>query len=109
MRKSAIESSAYGAEFIAKRTATEEIKVLRYTLRSFGVPVTKTSFMYGDNLGMLQYCTIPDGILKKKHCTISYHICREIVADGIIAPHKVAISISRSDACTKTHFVRYCV
>ena len=57
--------------------------------------------MYGDNLGMLQSCTIPDGTLKKKHCAISYHTVREAVAAGIIAPRKVAKSINFSDACTK--------
>ena len=101
-RQGAIESSTYGAEFIAGQAVTEEIKALWYTLRSFGVPVTKALFMYGDNLGMLQSCTIPDGTLKKKHCAISYHICREAVAAGIIAPRKVATSINRSDACTKS-------
>ena len=101
-RQGTIKSSTYGAEFIAGRVVTKEIKVLRYTLRSFGIPVTKPSYMYGDNLGMLQSCTIPDGTLKKKHCAISYHICREAVAAGIIAPRKVTTSINQSDACTKS-------
>ena len=101
-RQGEIESSTYGAEFIAGQAATEELKALRYTLRSFSIHMTKPSYIYGDNLGMLQAFTIPNSTLKKKYCDISYHVCREAVAAGIITPRKVATSINQSDVCTKS-------
>ena len=55
----------------AGREAAEEVIVLRYILSSFGVTVQGTTALYGDNLGMIIYCTNPESDLKKKHVVIS--------------------------------------
>jgi hypothetical protein len=49
-RQGAVQASTYGAEFVAARTTIEEILSLRYFLRSFGVPVTRASRVFGDNM-----------------------------------------------------------
>ena len=100
-RQGAIESSTYGAEFMAGRMATEELKGIRFLLRSFGKPVKAPSLLLGDNLGMLQSSKIPDGSLKKKWCAVSYHLCREAVAIGISCPRKVSTNENVSDCLTK--------
>jgi hypothetical protein len=51
-------------------------------LRCLGVPVTKPTNLYGDNFGVIQSATIPDGELKKKHIAISYHYVREAITAG---------------------------
>ena len=48
-KQATVETSTFGSEFIAMRIATEHIQVLRYKLRSFGIPINEPTFMYGDN------------------------------------------------------------
>ena len=100
-RQGAIEGSTYGAEFVASKTACEELIALRYTLRSFGVEVEGPSPILGDNLGMMQTISYPDAKLKKKHLSISYHLCRECVAADIAEPRKVQTETNRADPLTK--------
>ena len=57
--------------------------------------------MYGDNLGMLQSSTMPEGTLKKKWEAISFHMVREGVAAGIIVPRKIPTEENIADALTK--------
>jgi hypothetical protein len=72
-RQGAVETSTYGAEFCAMRTATEETISLRYMLRCLGVKVTHATYVFGDNMGVLQNATIKESLLQKKHVAISYH------------------------------------
>jgi hypothetical protein len=69
-RQASVQSSTYGAEFLAAHMATEEILSLRYFLRSFGVPVSRAARMFGDNMSVLLNITEPDSQLKKApmHC-----------------------------------------
>jgi hypothetical protein len=39
--------------------------------------------LYGDNFGVIQSATIPEGELKKKHVAIAYHYVREYIAGGM--------------------------
>ena len=83
-RQGCITTSTYCTEFIAMHNAVEEIISLRYMLRCLGIPVTKPTFTFGDNFGVIQNATIPSSELKKKHIAISYHSVREAIADRII-------------------------
>ena len=85
-RQGAIETSTYGAEFCAMRTAVEEIQSVRYMLRCLGVTVSRASLVCGDNLGVIQNCTLSESLLKKKHVAIAYHKSREAAAAGMIHP-----------------------
>ena len=87
-RQGAIETSTYGAEFCAMRTAVEEVQSVRYMLRCLGVKVDTASLICGDNKGVVQNCTISDSLLKKKHVAIAYHKTRESAAAGIVHPIK---------------------
>ena len=69
-----METSTYGAEFCAMRIAVEETIAIRYMLRSMGVRVAHASYLFGDNLGVVQNVTIKDSLLKKKH--VASHITR---------------------------------
>ena len=44
-----VETATYGSEFVAAKTATEQIMDLRYTLSYLGVPIKSKSYMFGDN------------------------------------------------------------
>ena len=79
-RQVCIPSSTYCAAFIAMRNVVEKIISLYYMLRCLGIPVTKPTFTFGDNFGVIQSATIPASELKKKLIVISYHSVREDIA-----------------------------
>jgi hypothetical protein len=101
-RQGAVETSTYGAEFCAMRTATEETIAVRYMLRCLGVKVERSSYLFGDNLGVIQNATIKDSLLKKKHVAISYHRVREAAAANIIHPMKIDSKDNYADVLTKS-------
>ena len=100
-RQGAIATSTYGAEFCAMRTAVEEVQSVRYMLRCLGVKVKHASLICGDNKGVIQNCTIPESILKKKHISIAYHMTREAAAAGICHPIKIKSEHNFADILTK--------
>jgi hypothetical protein len=83
-RQTSVESSTYGAEFSAARTAVEYIIGMRLFLRSLGVPVEGPSILLGDNRGVVLSATQFTSVLTKKHHAISYHKVRESIAAGIV-------------------------
>jgi hypothetical protein len=101
-RQGAVETSTYSAEFMAMKTAVEEIMALRYMLRGLGVRVETATHLYGDNLGVIQNCTMKESQLKKKHVALSYHRVREAAAASIILPIKIHTKDNFADALTKS-------
>ena len=100
-RQGAIETSTYGAEFMAMKTAVEEVMSVRYMLRCLGVNVTKPTHILGDNRSVILNATIPSSLLKKKHIAISYHMTREATAARICHPIKTKGDWNFADVCTK--------
>ena len=68
-----IESSSFGAEFIAVKQCCEYLHGLRYKIRMMGIPYDQPSHIYG---------TMPDSTLKKKSLSITYHLVHEGSARG---------------------------
>ena len=101
-RQGCIASSTYTAEFMAMRAGVEEAISIRYMLRSLGVPVTDPTFMFGDNMSVINTARLVDGELKKKHVAISYHLVREAVAGKIIRPIWCNTKENWADICTKS-------
>ncbi len=79
-----MESSTYGSEFMAARIAVEQIIDMRYTLRMMGVPLDGPLWLFGDNESVIVSSTIPTSTLKKRHNSISYHLCCETIALSIV-------------------------
>ena len=100
-RQGAIATSTYGAEFCAMRTAVEEVQSVRYMLRCLGVKIKHATLICGDNKGVIQNCTIPDSLLKKKHVAIAYHKTREAAAAGICHPIKIKSEHNFADILTR--------
>ncbi len=100
-RQGAIQTSTYSAEFMAMKTAVEEVMSVRYMLRCLGVKVTRPTPILGDNRSVIMNTTIPSSLLKKKHVAISYHMTREATAAGIGRPLKTNGKWNFSDICTK--------
>ena len=58
-RQSTVETATYGSEFVAARTAVDQIIDIRTTLRYLGVPIRDKSYMFGDNRSVVTSSTIP--------------------------------------------------
>ena len=101
-RQTTVESSTFGAEFVALRIATELIISLRYKLRMFGIPILGHSNVFCDNESVYKNVAFAESTLKKKHNAICFHRVRECVAAGIIVVHKVGSSFNLSDILTKS-------
>jgi hypothetical protein len=94
------ETATYGSEFIAGRTATEQVIDNHLSLRYLGVPV-KESFMFGDNESVVQSSTIPTGKLHKRHIALSWHRVRESIAAKILYFIHIPGAINPSDMLSK--------
>jgi hypothetical protein len=66
-RQATVESSTFGAEFVAMRVAADMIESLRYKLCMFGVPIDGPANVYCDNEAVYKNTVLPESVLKKKH------------------------------------------
>jgi hypothetical protein len=100
-RQNTIETSAYGAEFVALKIAGELVEALRYKLRMMGVALDGPANGFVDNEGVVLNSTIPSSTLKKKHNSVAYHKTRELVACNIIRIAKEPGETNLADVLTK--------
>ncbi len=77
-----IETSVFGAEFIAMKQGMEALRCLRYKLQMMGVSVSGPSYIYGDKMFVIHNTQWPESTLKKKSNSVCYHAMRESVAMG---------------------------
>ena len=100
-RQTTVETSTFGSEFVALKTATEMIIALRYKLRMFGIPIDGPANTMCDNEAVYKSSSIADSRLKKKSNSICYHMCREAVAAGIHMVYKEITDTNLADILTK--------
>jgi type IV secretory pathway VirJ component len=100
-KQSTVETATYGAEFIAARTAMEQIIDLRTTLRYLGVDVKGSTMMFGDNESVVNSSSIPHARLHKRHNAVSFHRVREGIAAGIAKFHHVRSENNPADILSK--------
>jgi hypothetical protein len=100
-RQNTVESSTFGSEFIAMKTAVEMLQALRHKLRWFGVPIDGPVNVFGDNESVVNSAQKPEVTLSKKHNGIAYHKVREAVAAAIIRVAYVNTALNLADLLTK--------
>jgi hypothetical protein len=61
-----VESSVFGAEFVAMKNGIETCRGLLYKLRMMGVTLSGPTFFYGDNMSVVHNTQRPESVLKKK-------------------------------------------
>jgi hypothetical protein len=83
-RQNTIESATFGSEFIALKTAIDQIDALRYKLRMFGIPLNGPTSVFCDNEAVVLNATHAASTLQRKHTSIAYHRCREAQAAGYV-------------------------
>ena len=79
-----VETATYGSEFMAARTATEQIMDLRTTLRYLGVHIHGPTYMFGDNKTVVDSASTPKARLHKRHVILSFHRTREAIAAKVL-------------------------
>jgi hypothetical protein len=100
-RQATVETATYGSEFLAARTASEQIMDLHYTLRMTGAPLDGPAWLFGDNEGVSKISNMPHLTLKKQHNALSFHREREAVASGVMHFIKIPGKANPSDILTK--------
>ena len=100
-RTNTVESSTFGAEIVALRSAVDMIEGLRYKLRMFGVSIEGPTNVFCDNEAVTKNCSIPESMLRKKHHSINYHRNREAVAAGTIRIAYESTKTNLADVFTK--------
>ena len=100
-KQATIETSVFGAEFVALKALVEHLRSLRYKLRMMGVPVDMPSYIYGDNMSVIHNTQRSESTLKKKSLSICYHAVREAVAMGECLTGHVASCDNPADLATK--------
>jgi hypothetical protein len=100
-RHPTVESSVFGAEFVAMNNGIETCRGLRYKLRMMGVTLSGPTSVYGDNMSVAHNTQRPESVLKKKSNSICYHAVRDYADMGeSIIVHVPSVD-NPADMCTK--------
>jgi hypothetical protein len=100
-RQPTVESSVFGAEFVAMNNGIETCRGLRYKLRMMGVALSGPTFAYGDNMSAVHNTQRPESVLKKKSNSVFYHAVREYSSMGESIIGHVSSVDNPADICTK--------
>ena len=100
-KQATVETATYGSEFVAAKTATEQIMDIRQTLRYLGAPIGAKSFLFGDNRSLVTNATLPHSTLTKRHNILAFHRVRETIAAKLMAFYWIQCSYNLSDMLSK--------
>ena len=79
----------------------EALRGLRYKLRMMGIPIAGPSYIYGDNMSVINNSSKPDSTLNKKSNQVCYHAVREAVAMGECLITHISTHDNLGDLATK--------
>jgi hypothetical protein len=102
-KQNSVETSTFGSEFMALKTAVEMIKGMRYKLRMMGIPLDGHAHVRVDRMSVVVNTSAPESTLKKKSNAIAYHFTRESVAADILRVAYETTKTNKGDILTKTH------
>ena len=100
-KQATVETATYGSEFVAAKTATEQIMDIRQTLRYLGAPIGTKSFLFGDNRSVVISSTLTHSTLTKRHNIIAFHRVREAIAAKLMAFYWIQSAYNLSDMLSK--------
>ena len=72
--------AVFGSECVALKQGVETLRGIRHKLRMMGVPVNGPTYIYGDNMSVVNNTSKLESTLKKKSKSICYHFVKEVVA-----------------------------
>jgi hypothetical protein len=101
-QQATIETSGFGAEFVAMKHGIKMLRGLRYKIRMMGIPLSGPTYIYGDNKSQVTNSSRPESTLKKKCNSICYHAIRESVVMGETLLMHIRTGENLADFLTKT-------
>ena len=101
-KQGSIETSSFGSELSAMKTAMELVEGLRYKLRMMGVPLDGPTHIKADNMSVVHNCSNPASQLKKKSNSIAYHYVRERCAARVGSVSYISTLENLADMLTKS-------
>ena len=96
-----VESSKFSSKFIAMKTCTEHIILLKFKLRMFGVDIDGPTIMLNNNKIVVNNNSKIESTLSKKHRSISYHLDHHNFAAGLVKIGWMSTADNIADASTK--------
>jgi hypothetical protein len=101
-QQATIETSVFGAEFVAMNHGIKTLRGLIYKIRMVGIPLSGPTYIYGNNKSQVTNSSRPELNLKKKCNSICYHAIREPVAMGETLLTHIRTGENLADFLTKT-------
>ncbi len=101
-QQATIETSVFGAEFVAIKHGINMLRGLQYKIRMMGVPLSGPTYVYGDNKSQVTNSSRPELTLMKKCNSICCHAIRELVAMGETLLMHIQTRDNLADFLTKT-------
>ena len=111
-KQSTVETSVFGAEFVAMKQGIYALRGLRYKLRMIGIPISGPSYIYGDNMPVVPNTSRPESVLRKKSMLVCCHAVHESVLMGEFLIGHIPSKENVADLRTKVlygHKTRYLV
>ena len=108
-KQATAETATYGSEFVAAKTATEQIMDIRQTLTYLGAPIGAKSFLFGDNRSVVTSATLPHSTLTKRHNILAFHRVREAIAAKLMAFYWIQSAYNLSDMLSKIGTILLCI
>ena len=111
-KQSTVETSVFGAEFVAMKQGIDALQGLRYKLRMMSILISSPSYIYGDNTSVVHNTSRPDSVLRNKSNSVCYNIVHESVAMGGFLVGHIPSKENVADLITKVlygHKTRYLV
>ena len=107
-KQATVEVATYSSEFVAAKTATEQIMDIRQTLRYLGAPITTKSFLFGDNRSVVTSATLPHSTSTKRHNILAFHRVSEAIAAKLMAFYWIQSAYNLSDMLSKHWAILLC-
>ncbi len=84
-QQATIETSVFGAEFVAKKHGIEMLRGLRYKIHMMGIPLSGPTYIYGDNKSQMTNSSRPKSTLKKQLVAMGETLLTHIRTEDILA------------------------
>ena len=100
-KQATVETVTFGSEFVAAKTAIEQIMDIRQTLRYLGAPIGAKSVSFADNRSVVTSATLHHSTLTKRHNMLAFHTVRETIAAKLMAFYWIQSAYNLSDMLSK--------
>ena len=84
----------------------DALRGLMYKLRMMGIPISSHSYIYGNNMSVVNNTSRPESVLRKKSNLVCYHVVHESVVVGESLVEHIPSKENVTDLMTKALYVQ---